>query len=234
MREIPTERLFKEHEERWDHTVPFRSQLDQPGLAIRTYRALTWLHYARGETQDQFTPFVFYWIAFNALYATESDGGDTLPERQAQRAYVDRLLANKEAVMLVGQTLQDVDGRIGDLVRETPGFDRDAKTVRRAQSGMTEQRLAEAIPRLGQIRNWMFHGGVARHSHILAECVTAGTDVMTRLVPTFVAAMLNCRWPPGHWDDVPWSPDEYREDTAHQERPDLRAEPAPWSRHQPR
>ena len=233
LRETRTEELFKQHEERWDHTVPFRSQLDQPGLALRTYRALTWIHYARGETQDQFTPFVFYWIAFNALYAVKSDGKETT-EQQAQEVYVERLLADEKAKRLVRRTLVDVDRRIGDLVRETPTFDQDARAVDAARSGATKRRLTQVILRVGRIRNWMFHGGVARRSHILGECVAAGTDVMTRLVPSFVDVMLNCGWQPGHWEDVPWSPDEYSEETVHKERSDLRAEPAPWSRHRPR
>ena len=233
--EIRTEELFRKHEDMWNHQVPFRRQEYQPGLALRTYRALTWLHYARGETQDQFTPFVFYWIAFNALYATESQlDGKEKTEQEAQKEYIGRLLGNQKARRQVSRTLVEVDGRIGDLVRETPTFAQDAKGVAKARSGTTAERLNQVVRRLGRIRNWMFHGGVARQSHVLGECVAAGTDVMTRLVPTFVDAMLNCQWEAGDWDDVPWSPDEYGEDTAHKERSDLRAAPSPWSRHPPR
>ena len=227
MQEIRTEELFKRHEERWDHEVPFLSQEDQPGLAIRTYRALTWVHYARGETQDDFTPFVFYWIAFNALYATRSDGKDT-KEWEAQRSYASRLLVNEEARKLVRAALDEADGRIGDLLRETPGFARNPRAVEAARSGTTEQRLAEVVERLAKIRNWMFHGGVARRSHVLGACVTAGTGVMTRLVPAVVHAMLKCSWPRDHWGGVPWSPDVYATETVHEERPDLRIEPAAW------
>ena len=57
-------------------------------------------------------------------------------------------------------------------------------------SGTTEQRLPRVVERLGVIRNLDVHGGLARRSHVQAVRVTAGTGVITLLVPAFVDAML--------------------------------------------
>jgi len=52
-------------------------------LAMRTHRALTWLHRAEQEPRDQDARFVFLWIAFNAAYANEiSDRRDFSERRQ--------------------------------------------------------------------------------------------------------------------------------------------------------
>ena len=98
-----------DHGRSWDHLKPFRDQPLQAGLALRTYRALTWLHYARSETQDQFTPFVYYWIAFNALYAVKSDNADE-NERQAQEKYFAHLLSGEGAQKLVAGALGGTRG----------------------------------------------------------------------------------------------------------------------------
>ena len=132
------------------------------GLALRTYRALTWLHYARSETQDQFTPFVYYWIAFNALYAVDSDNADE-NERQAQEKYFARLLSGEGAQKLVAGALGGLEGRVHVLMNETPGHasEKDTHDVARGISNgyRTSYVLREVAKRLYSIRNWVFHGG---------------------------------------------------------------------------
>ena len=243
MREIRTEELFKKHEDTWDHGQPFREQR-QSCLALRTYRSLTWLHYARGEPSDRFTPFVFYWIAFSALYSAEQQGPEET-ESEAQREYLKRLLSDPDAAGSIHDLLRGLEKTIDVLVIETPVYGRHlgegreradargrdgAQTAGKVRHALKVQRdtgfvLREVVKRIYSIRNWLFHGGVARESHILGKPVMAGTDILTRLVPACVDAMLARQWPDDYWGSLPYSPDEYAVDTVHTERPDMREGP---------
>lgn len=232
MREIPTEDLFRRHEELWKHRQPFRCQA-RSGLALRTYRALTWLHYARAELHDRFTSFVFYWIAFNALYADSAEGDPSAANaRQAQRAYFDRLLRDQpRASAAIRAALEGLATPIGVLMNDPvvrAGGGRSTFDVRGALAAQSAAHVLHTVfGQLYAIRNWLFHGGVARESHLVRDCVAAGTDTMTRLLPAFVELMLEEQRLDEHWGDLPRSPDVYGPRTPHVERPDMRENPRP-------
>jgi hypothetical protein len=59
-------------------------------LRIRIHRAISWLARAERETQDHDARYIFLWIAFNAVYASEF--GFEQREREQVRQFVDRLL----------------------------------------------------------------------------------------------------------------------------------------------
>lgn len=227
VREIRTDELFRKHEERWDHGIPFRDLPGDAGLALRTYRALTWLHHARREAADRFTPFLFYWIAFSALYATESTNGE-VNDREAREAYFRKLLGNANARRSVHDALRGLGGPMRTIM-DGARRSATARAARRSARGrpgyVVDGELREVARELAKVRNWLVHGGVAHDSHVLRDRVAAGTDVLTRLVPAMVEAMLTNEWPPGCWDGLPYSPDEYDDDTRHEERRDMRAAP---------
>ena len=44
-------------------------------LQLRIHRALSWIGRAEREADDDDAAFIFYWIAFNAVYAEDKSGG---------------------------------------------------------------------------------------------------------------------------------------------------------------
>ena len=89
----------------------------------------------------------------------------------------------------------------------------------------TRQVLGEVVYRVYRIRNWVFHGGVAKESSLMRERVVTATDILARIFPAFVESMLAEDWPNGQWEGLPDSPDVYRDHTSHKDRPELREEP---------
>ncbi|MEE4192715.1 MAG: hypothetical protein V2I66_14135, partial [Halieaceae bacterium] len=62
------------------------------GLSLRVHRALSWLDRAERCEDDLDGRFLFLWIAFNAAYASELDGGQSLTEQSRFRNFIHRLV----------------------------------------------------------------------------------------------------------------------------------------------
>ncbi|MXY55857.1 MAG: hypothetical protein F4029_15215 [Gammaproteobacteria bacterium] len=230
--EAKTEVLLERHREVWDHSQPFLDQRNG-GLALRTYRAVTWLHRARDEPGDHFAAFLLYWVAFNALYGALPAEPDAR-ERKAWRSYFERLLANDRARRSIHDVLRRLERPIAVLMTDelaypptlrpgsgfADGLDRGAGRVRQALKSTTgtDFVLLEVFSRLYNVRNWLIHGRIAWKSRIMGDCVTAGTDVMTRLIPALVEVMLGEAWP-DEWEEPRYSPDVYEGTTTPKEIP---------------
>lgn len=59
-------------------------------LSLRVHRALSWLDRAEQES-DPDSRFIFLWIAFNAVYASEIDDRQGLSEQVSLKAFLDKL-----------------------------------------------------------------------------------------------------------------------------------------------
>lgn len=235
-REIKTEELRLRHQSIWDHEVGFLLQTDKnPGLALRTYRAIDWAHRARMEHSDTYAAFLFYWIAFNALYGVEQPKHSDDPgrNRKARRDFFERLLeVDSQNVVLA--TLRRLEAQAEGLVRSELAYDRPAssdqnvakrRTLRRVQAlqrrlveGRTIEALTTVFDRLNCIRNWLVHGGISWRSRVMGDAVAECAAILTRLVPTFVVVMLDGR-DVSDWPTPPVTPDQH-------DRPSVKPVPA--------
>lgn len=228
--EIRTEELRARHEVLWNHEVPFRQQ-HNPGLALRTYRAIDWTHRARMEHSDHFAAFLFYWIAFNALYGAETHSDDPEGNWDARRRFFDQLTAidggrsvlerlrvlEKQAAALVGNALAYRPDDVPD-VEALQG--RAARFRNLVRKGRTAEALGRVFDGLNRVRNWLVHGGVAWRSRVMASTLADGTVLLTWLVPTFIETMLAAH-DALEWEMPPLTHDFYEERTSAKDIPAL-------------
>ena len=76
--------LQKKARDAW-HTLP-------SGLRLRMRRAMSWIERAEKETDDQDAAFIFYWIAFNALYGQDTSDVSETTERTVFNDYFDKII----------------------------------------------------------------------------------------------------------------------------------------------
>ena len=205
---------------------------DQPvsPFALRTYRAIRWLHRAAREHEepdsDPDVAFILYWIAFNAAYAKDVSNSP----RQARdefEDYFERLLSldrdgaihdsiwekfsGPVRVLLTNKYLYDP---FWDHANGKPGnenwasrFQEDLARVNRALGkrtpSSTKTLLKILFQRLYTLRNQLVHGGASWNSSINRDTVTTGARIMEFLVPVFVEIMLDN-------PDEDWGPPYYR------------------------
>ena len=227
-REVRTESLRSRHRKEWRHDEPFQGQ-HNPGLALRTYRAIDWTHRARMEHGDSFSAFLFYWIAFNALYGAVPKDDDENGWEGRRRFFV-RLIDvdGSDQVLKCLRVLKEPASRLvaNELTYNVPvGWHelklRGTRLKTRIARGETLDALVIVFSRLNGIRNWLVHGGIAWRSRIMDGAVVEGTGILTRLVPTFIKVMLAPVSVATEWDMPPLTPDRYEVRTSVKEIPTL-------------
>ena len=65
-------------------------------LQLRIHRALSWIGRAEREADDDDAAFIFYWIAFNAIYAEDSQETEWASERRSFREYFGKIVGLDE------------------------------------------------------------------------------------------------------------------------------------------
>ena len=234
--EIRTEDLRKRHQEVWNHDIPFQEQ-GNAGLALRTYRAIDWTHRGRMEHSDNFAAFLFYWIAFNALYGAEPHNDDQETNWKARRRFFEQLVAldvRQSVLARLRITAEEASAVLAGELAYAPdsGISRDVRQRRAARfrqfvrDGETTDALGRVFDALNRVRNWVVHGGIAWRSHVMAPAMADGTAVLTWLVPTFIDVMLGAVGE-DEWDLPPLTPDRYEASTSAKDVPALDT-PAQW------
>ncbi|KAA9131543.1 hypothetical protein F3N42_09505 [Marinihelvus fidelis] len=187
-----------------------------PALALRTHRALSWLQRAEQETEDQDARFIFAWIALNAAYARDQVAGRvSWTERRRFREFIRRLLATDSAG--AGQNLlynlvwdqfpNSIRGFLDNQYVFQPYWEHQkgnldeaawkqsfSHSKTRAYRALGQQRtgqvLGELFDRLYTLRNQLIHGGATWNGQINRKQVTAGADILGKLVPVVIHLMM--------------------------------------------
>ena len=190
----------------------------EPGLALRTHRALSWLKRAEMEEQDEDARFLFLWIAFNSAYANEFHDRKWLTERKLLLTFLHRLVDIDEEGMItrivwdeftrsirlllqnryVFQPFWDFNAGVIDQQEWRQRFDRSKASASRALGRMNTARvLAEVFSRLYTLRNQIVHGGATWNSSVNREQVRDGANILGQLVPVVIHLMMEnseVRW----------------------------------------
>lgn len=220
--------LLRTHAAHWRHRdrnekiIPFSAQED-PWIAFRTYRAISWLRHAeRHADLDVDAAFIFLWIAFDCCYGLKRQSdrppqSDHPPqsERGAMRAFFQEVLrhgrdqiydalwfrfAGPVRVLLADEYLfqPHLDELSG--ARSVPDWQEDlARRNDELQNhalpykARTLSTLDEVFDRLYCLRNQLFHGGAKWGSTRNRESVRTGCSMMAFLVPVFLGTMLAAR-----------------------------------------
>ena len=182
-----------------------------PSLALRTHRALSWLHRAERETEDLDARFVFLWIAFNAAYANEIHDRENFSERRLLLTFLSRLIDSDDEKLIYEIVWQEFPRSIRMLIDnkyvfqpfwdfhngrilETEWqekFARSRASVNRALGRMDTLRvLAEVLNRLYTLRNQLVHGGATWNSSVNRSQIADGSAMLGLLVPTVIHLMM--------------------------------------------
>lgn len=204
--------LMQLHRTCWRHDRPFKRQRN-PGVALRTYRAISWLECASAREHDVHATFVFLWIAFNAAYGA---GNAAEKEVERQRAFFRRILAaDGDAVLpatlrqsrrLVETVLESrqiywrrIRNQEGDRAHGDwhVHFRRDTNDAMRALDLASPSGSATVLDavfdRLSTLRNLLMHGQVSWRSRIAGPVVETASDFLATMVPVFVRLMIEHR-----------------------------------------
>ena len=180
-------------------------------LTLRIRRALSWIKRGEREQDDPDAAFIFYWIAFNALYAEDTAERSEKMEQNAFQAYL-RKIANVDRERSVYGEMWDRSGGIRDLINNRyvfkdfwksqngvggfqnwkQDFDKESKNADyslQKRDGSVVLRML--FDRLYVLRNQLLHGGATWQGSVNRSQVTKGAEIMAGLVPWFVKLMMD-------------------------------------------
>lgn len=194
---------------KWENT-PDSDERENP-FNLRMRRATSWLARAEQEEGDADAAFIFHWIAFNAIYAENTNDGP-----DAFKTFFDKIIPPKGAPNPIFSALKknydgprgpvrklihneyvfhqfwDYNKAAGDTSRWESRFETAKRQLNRAfREGDTKKILDEVFGRLYVLRNQLIHGGATWQGSVNRDQVEDGAAIMAFLVPRFVNMMLD-------------------------------------------
>jgi len=189
-----------------------KSRLPDP-LALRVYRAISWLKRSEREKEDPDAAFLFQWISFNACYADDEVlKRQVLGEKGTFRKYFSLIIALDDGGRIRDVIVKRFSSTVHDLIDNRyvfpafwhyyngidnhddwkPRFDESRKSFLRAfLDGNMKVVLDEVFERLYILRNQMVHGGATWNSSVNRVQVKAAADFLGFLLPIFIDIMLD-------------------------------------------
>jgi len=191
-------------------------------VTLRVHRALSWLDRAEHERSDADARFIFLWISFNAMYASEVHDPD-MTEKRGFQTFL-RTLLHLDPKGRIGQLIwKEFSGSIRLLLTNEYGFpdfwrhhngqltatewqSRFNKSRRAAElalaGGHTLQVLAIVFAPLYVLRNQLIHGGATWNSKVNRSQVRDCSNLLGKLVPVIIEIMQD-------HPDHDWGPATY-------------------------
>lgn len=183
---------------------------DQPeSLRIRIHRALSWLARAARGPDDHDARYIFLWIAFNAVYASEF--GFEQKEREQVRQFIAQLLKLDTEQQLHRALFNQFSGPIRNLIDNRFLFEpfwramreHDASNAWETSFSAAKKRVLDAVmnndtatllsivlDRLYVLRNQLIHGGATWGSATNRAQVRDGVAILGVLVPVIVGLIM--------------------------------------------
>ena len=173
---------------------------------MRMRRALSWLGRAEQEVADPDAGFIFYWIAFNSIYADDSLQTYDLREAEKFQDYFTKAASLDTGKHIYNaiwtQHNQSIRALLDNQFVFKP-FWTDAPSWRRRfeeskdsiKSEILNQDTAAILRRLFErlyvLRNQLLHGGATWNGSVNRSQVQDGAAIMAALVPNFIKLMLD-------------------------------------------
>lgn len=194
----------------WQERNPFND---------RMRRAASWLTRAEQEPNDPDAAFIFYWIAFNAMYAVPRQGIDD-SERDAFENYFTKIAPLDNGGIVYNAIWMKFNGPIKAFLKNKfvfqPFWDNSSNWEQRFhdQQHDIEQELLSRKTRailvrmfgcLYVLRNQLLHGGATWQGPVNREQVEDGAAIMAFLVTHFINLMLDN--PNIDWGQPRYSPE---------------------------
>lgn len=183
-------------------------------ISLRVHRALSWLNRAEQAGGDDDAAFIFYWIAFNAAYASEFEDSDTpsAGERLLFKEFFSQLTRSDKAGRIYDVIWKRFPQEVRVLLENRfvyqpfwkhqngqPGFEdwevwfeSSKRAAARAISNQdTDRILSILFDRLYVLRNQLIHGGATWNSSVNRQQVRDGRRILASLVPLFIDVMMD-------------------------------------------
>lgn len=187
----------------------------------RLHRAISWIKCAAGQQYDVDLQLISLWIAFNACYAVDQGGSESLAERFAFQGFVEKLVQHDTQKKIYACLWETYSGPVKALIKNPyvySGFWQakrediesdawrsqfDALSVS-ALNHLSRQNVPEllsiVLDRLYVLRNQLIHGGATYGSQVNREQVQDGVQLLSSLVPIMVGIMLEAD--EGLWGEI--------------------------------
>lgn len=184
--------------------------LQDPAMATRLHRALSWLVRAERERDDQDACFLFLWVAFNSAYA--GPFSEEARELARARDFIDRLVALDDTRQLHTILFDRFSGPVRNLLnnkfvyapfwramaehdpsqRWKVSFEESKQLAMRAvMENATATCLMLVLERLYVLRNQLVHGGATWNSSANRDQLRDGVHLLSALVPQMLALMMD-------------------------------------------
>ena len=181
------------------------------GLRLRMRRAMSWIERAEKETDDQDAAFIFYWIAFNALYGKDNPDVSETTERTVFNDYFDKIISLEANREIYDAIWQRFSGPIRNFMNneyvyqpfwkhqnQVPGYEDWKIRFRSEKSSLmgalarqdTKAILKALFNRLYVLRNQLLHGGATWQGSVNRDQVRNGARIIAFLVPIFIDLMM--------------------------------------------
>lgn len=180
----------------------------------RLHRALSWLNCAAKQQDDVDLQLISLWIAFNACYAVDHGGSESLAERFAFQGFIEKLVSHDHQKHIYACLWQTYSGPVKALIKNPyvySGFwqaKREDANSEQWQEGFNQlsvsalnylsrqnvpQLLSIVLDRLFVLRNQLIHGGATYASKVNREQVEDGAQLLSSLVPIMIEIMLDAQ-----------------------------------------
>ncbi|MFT6152926.1 MAG: hypothetical protein ACJAYK_000300 [Crocinitomicaceae bacterium] len=197
-----------------------RNQLSE-SHATRLHRAVSWIGAAAEQDSDLDLQLISLWISFNACYAVNEGGSESLAERFAFLRFVEKLVAHDRNKKIYAILWETYSGPVKALIKNPfvfHGFWSAKRNDKNNDSWQQEfnrlsvsalnslsrqqvpELLAIVLDRLFVLRNQLLHGGATYKSQVNRDQVKDGADLLGVLMPTVIEIMLNS--PEEDWGEI--------------------------------
>ena len=197
-----------------------RDQLSETH-ATRLHRALSWLACSANQSEDADLQFISLWVSFNACYAVDEGGSESLAERFAFQRFVEKIIQHDTDKKVYACLWQTYSGPVKALIKNPYVFhgfwavkrlDKNDESWAKlfdqssvsALNHLSRQNVPEllsiVLDRLFVLRNQLLHGGATYQSRLNREQVNDGAQLLIALMPIVIEIMLNS--PNEDWGDI--------------------------------
>lgn len=182
-----------------------------PNLSLRVHRALSWLHKAE-QCDDKDSHFIYLWIGFNAVYATDIDAQYRKNERETFKSFFQKLVELDKKNELYDIIWSEFSTSVRSLLDNKYvfqpfwDFQNGNTSEKQWQSSFTSAKsaankalsirdtvtiLSIIFDRIYTLRNQVFHGGATWNSKVNRKQVFDGINILHQTLLIVITIMLN-------------------------------------------
>ena len=181
---------------------------------IRIHRTLSWYKCALESAEDDASAFIFYWIAFNAIYAQKYDYNQKIIEHKKFEEFFEKILRHDKDKIIYKAIWEEFSESIRIILQNkyvfnefwhfqngVEGFENWEKKFKKnqisvnhyLQTDQTQKILSMLFNRLYVLRNQLIHGGATWQSSINKDQLRDGHKILGFLLPHFILILIENR-----------------------------------------